>query len=70
MPRAVVAFHQDETGDWVADLVCGHRQHVRHRPPWTLRPWVLTPEGRAERIGASLECVLCERVEGDRPSNR
>jgi len=63
VPRAIVAFHQDEAGDWVADLACGHGQHMRHRPPWTLRPWVLTPERRAARIGVSLACVLCEPVE-------
>ena len=61
---AIIGFHQDEAGDWVADLACGHRQHVRHRPPWTLRPWVLTPEGRAGRIGLLLGCVLCDPVNG------
>jgi hypothetical protein len=24
--------------DWVADLVCGHQQHIRHMPPWRHRP--------------------------------
>ena len=67
MQRAIIGFHQDEAGDWVADLACGHRQHVRHRPPWTLRPWVLTPEGRAGRIGVSLDCLLCDPVEGRAP---
>jgi hypothetical protein len=32
--QPIIAFHQDEQGDWVADLACGHGQHVRHRPPW------------------------------------
>jgi hypothetical protein len=27
----IVGFHQDTEGDWVAELDCGHRQHVRHR---------------------------------------
>ena len=31
------AFEQDEVGDWVAWLECGHRQHVRHQPPWQER---------------------------------
>ena len=53
------AFHQDEEGHWVADLVCGHSQHVRHRPPLEVREWVLTEEGRRGRIGASLPCRLC-----------
>src|SRR5262245_45153595 len=52
-------FHQDEDGDWVADLACGHSQHVRHRPPIEVREWVMTEEGRRGRIGASLPCRLC-----------
>ena len=63
VPRAIIGFHQDEAGDWVAELACGHGQHVRHRPPWTLRPWVLTLEGRAARIGVPLACVLCVPAE-------
>jgi tellurite methyltransferase len=56
-------FHQDAEGHWVAELVCGHTQHVRHQPPFTLRPWVTTPEGRAGRLGQSLECAACDRQE-------
>jgi tellurite methyltransferase len=55
----IASFHQDTVGDWIADLACGHSQHVRHRPPWSLRPWVMTEPGRAEQLGASLECPLC-----------
>ncbi|HEY5927702.1 MAG TPA: DUF3565 domain-containing protein [Kofleriaceae bacterium] len=61
--RPIEGFHQDELGDWVAELSCGHTQHVRHRPPFWSRPWVQSAEGRAERIGSSLPCVLCERFE-------
>lgn len=60
MRRAIVGFHQDAEGDWVAELACGHGQHVRHKPPFWVRPWVLTPEGRAEKLGAELACVLCD----------
>jgi len=63
MQRRMVGFHQDDASDWVAELACGHTQHVRHRPPFTLRPWVLTPEGRAKRVGQALDCVLCDRGE-------
>ncbi|NVB80156.1 MAG: DUF3565 domain-containing protein [Kofleriaceae bacterium] len=63
MQRAIASFSQDELGDWVAHLVCGHRQHVRHKPPFWSRPWVLTPEGRAEKVGLPLDCVLCDRFE-------
>jgi len=63
MLRPMRAFHLDAEGHWVAELSCGHRQHVRHQPPFTLRPWVLTEQGRAERIGQSLECAACDRRE-------
>lgn len=59
MKSKIIGFHQDEHGDWVAELECGHGQHVRHNPPWSARPWVLTPDGRQEKIGAELECKEC-----------
>ena len=58
--RRIVGFHQDDERHWVADLDCGHSQHVRHEPPWQLRPWVITVEGRRERVGSTLECRLCD----------
>jgi hypothetical protein len=60
MDRRIVDFHQDNEGHWVADLECGHTQHVRHDPPWMNRPWVITPEGRASRLGTVLNCLKCE----------
>lgn len=63
MQRPIVGYHQDGNADWVAELSCGHGQHVRHRPPFTLRPWVLTPEGRDSRLGQALDCVRCDRLE-------
>ena len=63
MDRLIVGFHQDDEGDWVAELACGHNQHVRHRPPFQPRPWVLSPAERTARIGAPLECPLCDRAE-------
>lgn len=63
MQRPIVGYHQDEHDDWVAQLSCGHGQHVRHNPPFTLRPWVTTPQGRASRLGQSLDCVRCDRLE-------
>ena len=59
VPRRIVGFHPDGEGHWVADLECGHTQHVRHDPPWQLRPWVLTPAGRAGFLGRMLECTAC-----------
>jgi hypothetical protein len=58
-PRKIVGFHLDERSDWVADLECGHQQHVRHNPPWTTQHWVTTPEGRREHIGRELPCLAC-----------
>ena len=58
-PRRIVGFHQDAEGHWVADLACGHAQHVRHDPPWQTRPWVLTAAGRQEFVGRELGCPLC-----------
>lgn len=63
--RAIVGFHQDEHDDWVADLACGHTQHVRHRPPWQERPWVITAEGRARHLGQTLACKRCLPGTGD-----
>jgi hypothetical protein len=58
--RRIVGFHQDDEAYWVADLDCGHSQHVRHDPPWQERPWVVTAEGRQRFIGTTLRCVLCK----------
>jgi tellurite methyltransferase len=60
---AFAGFHRDVSGDWVAELACGHERHVRHRPPWELRPWVTTPEGRASMLGRSIECVACRQIQ-------
>lgn len=63
MHRAITGFHTDPDGDWVAELACGHGQHVRHRPPFQERPWVERPEGRAGRIGSVLDCPWCDLAE-------
>ena len=60
MRRVVMAFYQDGEGHWAARLECGHGQHVRHDPPWQVREWVLTEEGRAARIGRMMECRKCD----------
>jgi|GEM_PF-179003 len=61
--RAIAGYHRDDEGDWVAELLCGHNQHVRHRPPFQLRAWVLEAEGRMDRVGTPLDCPLCDRAE-------
>lgn len=63
MERSIVGYHRDSQDDWVAELACGHRQHVRHLPPFQLREWVLLPEERNARLGSPLDCPLCDRAE-------
>ena len=55
MQQAIVGFHLDDENHWVANLSCGHTQHVRHDPPWQNRPWVLTEQGRKEKLGVMLD---------------
>ena len=61
MERRMTGFHRDEEGHWVAELDCGHTQHVRHDPPWQVREWVATAEGRAGRVGQTLQCRTCDQ---------
>lgn len=63
MQRAIIGFHRDEENHWVAELECGHNQHVGHDPPWTMREWVTTEEGRRSRLGAELNCKRCDEGE-------
>jgi len=60
MRQPIDGFHQDEEGHWVAELGCGHFQHVRHDPPWIERSWVTTPEGRQAALGRLLQCKKCD----------
>lgn len=60
MQRHITGYHQDEEGHWVAELDCGHNQHVRHDPPWINRPWVTSAEGRTQMLGQVLVCKKCD----------
>ena len=62
MRRTITGYHRDDEGHWVAELECGHTQHVRHDPPWQVRVWVTTPEGRDSHLGTELNCVLCDNT--------
>jgi hypothetical protein len=44
--QPILGFHPDSAGEWVVELACGHRQHVRDRPPY---------------LGKPLECPLCDQ---------
>jgi Protein of unknown function (DUF3565) len=69
MDRSIVGFHLDDEQHWVAELECGHDQHVRHNPPWVNRPWVTAPEGRAQMLGQRLPCNKCDAgAPPDRPA--
>ncbi|WP_370329240.1 DUF3565 domain-containing protein [Balneatrix alpica] len=59
LPQPICGYHQDELGDWVARLACGHNQHVRHQPPWQNRPWVINAEERRQQLGSLLLCKKC-----------
>lgn len=63
MLRAIDRFVADDAGDWVAELACGHGQHVRHKPPFWRAEWVTTEQGRADRLGTPLPCAPCDRGE-------
>ncbi|MDQ7075492.1 MAG: DUF3565 domain-containing protein [Gammaproteobacteria bacterium] len=63
MQQKIIGYHQDELGDWVAELACHHGQHVRHKPPFVNRPWVVTVAGRKKRLNRVLNCVRCDRGE-------
>ncbi|MCR4508798.1 DUF3565 domain-containing protein [Pseudomonas sp. 32.2.56] len=52
-------FRQDEHGDWVAVLSCGHTQHLRHQPPWQNRAWVLDAQLRQAQLGKAFLCGWC-----------
>nr|WP_081673809.1 DUF3565 domain-containing protein [Pseudomonas cremoricolorata] len=58
----IEAFHRDEEGHWVAELSCGHTQHLRHQPPWQSRAWVMDGAERQRRIGAVFACGWCAQA--------
>lgn len=60
MRQPIVGYHRDREDHWVAELACGHFQHVRHNPPWTNRPWVTREEGRRAMLGHRLNCKKCD----------
>jgi hypothetical protein len=60
MQRSITGFHLDEEEHWVAELECGHLQHVRHNPPWTERAWVVSEAGRTAALEQLLERKKCD----------
>ena len=60
MQQPIIGYHKDDAGHWVAQLSCGHNQHVRHDPPWMNREWVTTQTGRDSMLGHELNCKKCD----------
>ena len=63
MNQSITDYHKDKKNDWVAKLLCGHFQHVRHNPPFINRSWVTTKAGRCSMIGYELNCKKCDSGE-------
>lgn len=61
MNQPITGYHLDAEQDWVAELACGHFQHVRHNPPWIERPWVVSETGRTRMLGQVLACKKCDQ---------
>ena len=63
--QRIIGFRQDQEQEWIAELECGHAQHVRHDPPWQVFPWILDAAGRAAHIGTPLFCRWCQGEHND-----
>lgn len=61
--RDTDAAARPDASDWIVRLDCGHRRHVRHRPPISSYPWLLDEAARAAKIGETIECQRCARLE-------
>lgn len=61
MQQVITGWTTDDEGDWVALLACGHRRHVRHRPPLFPAPWVLDEIGRSDHVGQPIDCGRCRQ---------
>lgn len=57
--QPIIGYHLDDERHWVAQLACGHNQHVRHDPPLVRREWVTTSAGRESMLGFQLACKKC-----------
>ena len=61
--RRILGIELESADSCVAALDCGHRRHIRHRPPLAHNPWILDPVERAARIGQRIECGRCDQLE-------
>ncbi|MDA8290355.1 MAG: DUF3565 domain-containing protein [Actinomycetota bacterium] len=63
MDRAITGLHEDEVGDWVAELSCGHRRHVGRVARLGPEERVPDPDACTEQVAGVLGCPLCDRME-------
>jgi tellurite methyltransferase len=61
--RGIVAVHEESVDTCIVELDCGHRRHVRDRPPFERHPWVRDAAARGARVGQRIECGRCEALE-------
>ncbi len=59
VPRLIAGFRRDGAQVVVLALDCGHRRHVRHRPPLSEHRWVLDDDAVRARLGEPIECLRC-----------
>jgi hypothetical protein len=60
MQQPIAGYHKDEDSHWIAELDCGHNQHVRNKPPFINIPWVESEPGRKSMPGYKLNCKKCD----------
>ena len=61
--RKIVDFHLDGNLDWIAQLECGHPQHILYSPLCNHRYWLTTPQGRLGYLGLELACPVCRPID-------
>jgi len=59
--RRIRGFHR-ESGDWFAELDCGHDCCLTGAAPGDDGGWVHSAEARASRIGSGLDCSACQEL--------
>lgn len=58
MQQAIIGFHLDDEQHEIAELDCGHNQHIRCITPWRNCPWVITEDARKTKLGRILNCKV------------
>jgi len=61
--RVIVGVQREGADAVVLRLDCGHRRHVRHRPPLSSHAWVGSDAECEQRVGQRIECLRCGQRE-------